>query len=417
MQLQIHERFRGTRDAEIAKSALSACVHCGFCNATCPTYLDLGDERDGPRGRIYLIKQLLETGTASEHTQKHLDRCLTCRSCETTCPSGVQYGRLLDVGRGILEQDLQRPWHEKIKRKLLMIVVPYPARFAFLLTLARMLRFVLPRAMRNKIPAAQQRDKSNSYSEPDAQAGSHDARTMLVLDGCAQAAATPATNAAARRVFKRMGIRLLSAPQAGCCGALHFHLGEQDPGKAFMRANIDAWWPYVERGIEAIVVTASGCGTTVKEYGEILADDEVYADKAARISSIARDLVEVLDNEHLESRARTSGLKRFALHCPCTLQHGQKLGSALENLLLRMGLEVVESENQHLCCGSAGSYSLLQPEISERLRERKIADLTQNLPDTILTANVGCQLHLASGTDVPVEHWIEAVDIATREAN
>lgn len=416
MQLKLSERFRDTREAKVAEPILSACVHCGFCNATCPTYLDLGDERDGPRGRIYLIRQLLETGAASMRTQTHLDRCLTCRSCETTCPSGVEYGRLLDVGRGILEQDLQRPWHERIKRKLLMFVVPHPARFAFLLTLARMLRFVLPRAMRRKIPAAQQHDDANSHSESSSQAGSEDARTMLVLDGCAQAAATPATNAAARRVFNRIGIRLVSAPQAGCCGALHFHLGEQDPGRALMRANIDAWWPYIESGIEAIVITASGCGTTVKEYGEILADDELYAVKAARISSLARDVAEVLENENLESLEHNSGLKRFALHCPCTLQHGQKLDGVLEKLLCRLGLEVVESENKHLCCGSAGSYSLLQPEISTRLRERKVADLTQNLPDTILTANVGCQLHLASGTDVPVRHWIEAIDMASRDA-
>lgn len=415
MQTIVHDRFRGTREAAVAESVLGACVHCGFCNATCPTYLDLGDERDGPRGRIYLIKQLLESGTASKRTQVHLDRCLTCRNCETTCPSGVQYGRLLDAGRGILERDLRRSWRESIMRTLIKLIVPYPSRFGFLLALARTLRFVLPPTLRAKLP----KTPALALAIDDSSGNSHTApsqlRTMLVLEGCAQAAATPATNAAARRVFERLGINLVAAPEAGCCGALHYHLGEHEPGKAFMRANIDAWWPFVEAGAEAIVITASGCGTTVKEYGELLADDARYAEKAARITSIARDIAEVIEAENPESLRLKDEPTRFALHCPCSLQHGQKFGGRLESLLKKLGLEIVESGDNHLCCGSAGSYSLLQPALSQRLRDRKIAALTQDSPQSILTANVGCQLHLASGTDVPVRHWIEAIDIASAD--
>lgn len=403
MHTRLHSRFENDGQAQAAAKVLSACVHCGFCNATCPTYLDLGDERDGPRGRIYLIKQLLEEGAATQRTQTHLDRCLTCRNCETTCPSGVQYGQLLDIGRGMLERDLRRPWREALLRWLLKSFVPHPKRLAAALTSARIVRPLLPKTLRAKIPAK----RATSMASVD----NHE-RKMLLLEGCAQAAVTPTTNAAARRVFGHLGISLIAAPQAGCCGALHYHMGEHDDGKAFMRANIDAWWPHIERGAEAIVMTASGCGVTVKDYGHLLADDSNYAHKASRVSELTRDIAEVLENEDLKDLQLSSDKTPYALHCPCTLQHGQQLGGRLEALLQSLGIQLVKTGEGHLCCGSAGSYSVLQPEMSQRLRERKLEALTTHSPDAILTANVGCQLHLAGGTDVPVRHWIEILDYA-----
>jgi glycolate oxidase iron-sulfur subunit len=359
------------------------------------------------------MKQLLETGSASERTQAHLDRCLTCRNCETTCPSGVQYGRLLDISRGILEQDLRRTWRESFVRGLIKFIVPWPRRFTFVLRIAQAFRFVLPAALAAKLPTRQSTDQAASHSQHAADTETAGMRRMIVLDGCAQAAATPGTNVAAQRVFRRLGIDLVSAPRAGCCGALHYHLGEHAPGRDFMRANIDAWWPLIERGAQCIVISASGCGTTVKEYGELLADDEQYAEKAAHVSSLARDIAEVLEAENLDNLPQADSSIRYSVHCPCTLQHGQRFGDKLERLLTRLGLRLVDSSDRHLCCGSAGSYSLLQPALSQRLRDRKLAALTEHAPDMILTANVGCQLHLASGTDVPVRHWIEAIDAAS----
>ena len=403
MYTQLHSRFTGSRDAEAARAVISACVHCGFCNATCPTYLDGGDERDGPRGRIYLIRQLLETGTATQRTQLHLDRCLTCRNCETTCPSGVQYGELLDVGRTILESDLRRSPRDAVLRWCVKQIVPHRRRFAFVLALARAARPLLPRALQAKVPEK----VAVAQTSPESLA-----RTMLVVDGCAQSAATPATNAAARRVFARLGISLITAPQEQCCGALHYHMGDHDRGRDFMRANIDAWWPYVEAGAEAIISTASGCGVTIKDYGSLLADDEHYSEKARRVASLVRDVAEVIENEDFNALKLTDNATRYALHCPCTLQHGQQLGDRLEGLLSRLGLQLVSCSDSHLCCGSAGSYSILEPRISQRLRDRKLAALTGDTPDVILTANVGCQLHLAGGTEVPVRHWIEVLDYA-----
>jgi glycolate oxidase iron-sulfur subunit len=406
MQTHIHDSLRDHPDATEAQDILRACVHCGFCNATCPTYLALADERDGPRGRIYLIKQLLETGTASTRTQAHLDRCLTCRNCETTCPSGVRYGRLADIGRGMLEQQLQRPFRERLVRFALRTVIPYANRFRAALAAARMLAPVLPRKLRARIPARQRLLPTSNRQH---------GRRMAMLDGCAQAAATPNTNRAAARVFDRLGISLDAADGAGCCGALAYHLGEHDAGKAFMRRNIDAWWPLLTSGAEAIVVAASGCAATIKEYGEILRDDPAYADRARRIAAATLDLSEALAREDLTAlRAEGSGEAgpKLAVHCPCTLQHAQRLGGHLESLLRKLGFDTVASRDAHLCCGSAGTYSVLQPEMSARLRDQKIAALSEHDPDRIVTANVGCQLHLAAATRVPVDHWIEVVDAA-----
>ena len=400
MQTSLTPDVLDTPEGREADAILRSCVHCGFCTATCPTYQLLGDELDGPRGRIYLIKQMLEGRAATRETRLHLDRCLTCRACETTCPSGVRYGRLADIGRGIAERRIARPWPERLYRHLLRTVIPHAGRFGTLLRIGRAVRPVLPRPLRTKIPAPQ---KAGTWPPP------RHARRMLVLAGCAQAGATPNTNAAAARVLDRLGISLVVAPAAGCCGALSQHLSAEAEARAFMRRNIDAWWPYVEDSIEAIVTTASGCGVMVKDYGTLLADDPEYAAKAARIAALARDLVEVLGAEDLtpltEKRRR-----RIAFHAPCTLQHGQRLAGTVESVLTKLGFDLTEVRDAHLCCGSAGTYSLLQPELSRRLRDAKLANLERPGPELIATANVGCQLHLQSAAGVPVKHWIELLD-------
>lgn len=393
-------------DIAEAETILRSCVHCGFCNATCPTYQLLGSELDGPRGRIYLIKEMLETGQASDKTRLHLDRCLTCRSCETTCPSGVNYGRLIDIGRETVENLAPRSLAEKLLRKAMLAVIPYTARMSVALKLARMLRPLLPQQLQKKIPA-----KQIASIVP---ATSH-ARRMLVLEGCVQPLGTPNTNAAAARVLDRLGISLVSAPSAGCCGALNQHLSDIDGARTMMRRNIDAWWPHVTNGIEAIVMTASGCGLMVKDYGHALKDDAAYADKAARISALTRDLSEIISGEILNQEnfgafAHIGHGIRVAYHSSCTLQHGQKLGGTVEAILQRCGFELTLVADSHLCCGAAGTYTLLQPALSRQLLDNKLAALQQAKPEMIATANVGCQMHLAGASDVPVRHWIELLE-------
>ncbi|MDD4978578.1 MAG: glycolate oxidase subunit GlcF [Gallionella sp.] len=386
-------------DIAEANAILRSCVHCGFCTATCPTYQLLGSELDGPRGRIYLIKDMLESGTATDKTRLHLDRCLTCRACETTCPSGVQYGRLIDIGRELVEEHAPRPLHQTLMRKALLRVLPYPARLKVALALGRLFKPLLPKRLASKIPAQQS-------ALPPLAASSH-ARHMLVLEGCVQPLSTPNTNAAAARVLDRFGIALINAPAAGCCGALNQHLSDSAGARDMMRNNIDAWWPYVERGAEAIVMSASGCGLMVKGYGAALRDDAKYAEKAARISALALDLVEVLSREDLSAFAHIGQGLRVAYHSSCTLQHGQKLGGTVESLLRSCGFELTDVANSHLCCGAAGTYTLTQPELSEQLLGNKITALEAGQPEVIVTANVGCQMHLASAGKVPVRHWIE----------
>lgn len=400
MQTEIHERFASVSGIDEADRILRTCVHCGFCNATCPTYLELGDERDGPRGRIYLIKQLLEGGPVSRQTQTHLDRCLTCRNCETTCPSGVEYGKLADFGRALVEREVARPLGERLKRWLLTQIVPYPRRFARALGTARALRPLLPAALRAKLPA---RQRAEAYTPRN------HARVMLVLSGCAQAAATPLTNVVAARVLDKLGITLVAAENAGCCGALSYHIGAHADGLAFMRRNIDAWWPAIEQGAEAIVACASGCGITIKDYGRALCDDPDYAEKAARVSALAKDIGEVLGGEDLSPLCATEPGKRVAFHCPCTLQHGQQLAGTVERVLERLGYSLTFVPNAHLCCGSAGSYSLLQPELSNALKAKKLTALAHDDPDIVVTANVGCQLHLDDPAGRRVRHWLELV--------
>lgn len=389
--------------AKEAADLLQSCVHCGFCNATCPTYQDMFDERDGPRGRIYLIKHMLESGEAGDATRTHLDRCLTCRACETTCPSGVQYGRLADAGRELMETVSGRSIGDRFLRRMIRLIFPYSRRVGALLFLGRIVKPILPRALGRQIPAKQTIASSLSPS-PSA------SRKMIVLGGCVQAAITPNTNEAARRVLGRCGIELIESRSAGCCGAVDYHLGAQNQGLDFARRNIDAWWPQIAAGTEAIVTTASGCGVMVKDYGVLLKDDDTYAARAARVSELAKDLSEVLEAEDLSVFRESTISARTAVHCPCTLSHGQKLGASLERILKRVGIPLAETTEKHLCCGSAGTYSLLQPDISQRLLTRKLAALSIDKPDQIVTANIGCQLHLATRSDVPVMHWIELLD-------
>ena len=403
MQTQISDRYRDTPQGQEADRILRACVHCGFCTATCPTYQLLGDELDGPRGRIYLIKQLLEGQPVTAKTQTHLDRCLTCRSCETTCPSGVQYGRLVDIGRELTDEAVPRSIVAQLQRLLLRKLVPFPRRFAPFYFLGQLVRPALPRALKAKLPLKQ---------PPGPRPNRTHTRKMLMLEGCVQSVATPITNAAAARVLDKLGIELIGAPEAGCCGAVSHHLSAVEEGRGFMRRNIDAWWPHIEAGAEAIVITASGCGATVKEYGHILKDDPHYAEKAARVSALARDLAEVLRDAPLPAANTAARPRKVAFHSPCTLQHGQKLDGVVEGILARAGFTLVPVADAHLCCGSAGTYSILQPKLSQQLLHNKLERLERDAPDVIATANIGCQMHLASAAGRPVRHWIELLDEA-----
>jgi len=405
MQTHLADFIRDTPQGQEAAAILRSCVHCGFCNATCPTYQLLGDELDGPRGRIYLMKQMLEGQPVTRVTREHLDRCLTCRNCETTCPSGVQYGRLIDIGREVVEQLSPRPLGERLLRIGLRWALASPTRFGSLLKLGRGVSWALPAALRGHLAS---RSPDSAALHPGYESLS---RRMLVLEGCVQPTLAPETNLAATRVLGYLGIQLIAAPGAGCCGALDQHLAALEAAKAAMRRNIDAWWPYLEAGAEAIVMTASGCGSTVKEYGHHLRDDPAYAEKAARVSSLTLDLAEVLAREDL-SRLRRGAPRRVAFHPPCSLQHGQKVRGVIEAILSGLGYELVPVTDSHFCCGSAGTYSLLQPELSGQLRERKLTHLQAAKPDLIATANIGCQSHLAAASGVPVVHWITLLENA-----
>ncbi|MBI2277545.1 MAG: glycolate oxidase subunit GlcF [Dechloromonas sp.] len=406
METHLADFIRDTPAGQEAEQILRSCVHCGFCTATCPTYQLLGDELDGPRGRIYLIKQVLEGQPVTEKTRLHLDRCLTCRSCETTCPSGVQYGHLLDIGRQVVEEKLPRRRSQALTRFVLRETLPRPAVFGPAVKLARMLRPLLPTVLADKLPPAA---AVNARPWPT---GSGRTRRMLALAGCVQPELAPNINAATARVLDRLGIELFEEKQAACCGALRFHLNDQAAAKDDMRRNIDAWWPHVEAGVEAIIVTASGCGVQVREYGHVLAHDAAYAEKAARISALCRDPSEILVAE----RDRLLGLfpggarGKLAFHSPCTLQHGLKIRGSIEEFLAAAGYSLTPVADGHLCCGSAGTYAVLQPELSSRLRHNKLAALNAGAPQAIATANIGCLTHLQAGSQLPVRHWIELID-------
>ena len=417
MQTALAEEFKSTREGQAAEAILRKCVHCGFCTATCPTYQLLGDELDGPRGRIYLMKQVLEGAPVTRKTQLHLDRCLTCRNCETTCPSGVQYGRLVDIGRHIVEQRVDRPAGERAVRWLLKEGLTSPL-FAPAMKIGQLVRPLLPSTLKAKVPAG-----TTARAWP----ASEHARKVLLLAGCVQPAMLPGINTATARVLDAAGIQAVVADGAGCCGAIRTHLNDHDGGLADMRRNVDAWWPYVQRGeIEAIVMNASGCGVTVKDYGHALAHDSAYADRARRIAELTKDLSELLPDllPALQERlahaaeaapARRTGPppKRLAFHPPCTLQHGQQLRGGVEQGLRALGFDVqVAAQESHLCCGSAGTYSVLQPALAYALRDRKLGHLAPLEPQVIVSANIGCIQHLQSGTPLPVRHWVEVVDDA-----
>jgi glycolate oxidase iron-sulfur subunit len=407
MQTKLSTEYKGTPDGEEAEAILRKCVHCGFCNATCPTYQVLGDELDGPRGRIYLIKQLLEGGDVTRSTQLHLDRCLTCRNCETTCPSGVEYGHLVEIGRRLVDQRVSRPLAEQGVRWLLKEGLTSPL-FAPALKAGQMLRPLLPQRLKSKVPAGAQRESR----PPRRESPREHARKVLLLGGCVQPSMRPQINAATVRVLDAAGIGTAFAADAGCCGALRTHLNDRVGGLADMRRNIDAWWPHLDKGIEAVVVNASACSQMIKEYGYELRHDRDYADKARRVSALTRDLSELLPDIRLALKDRLPRPgPRLAWHAPCTLQHGQEL-RGVEAELTALGFDVKVPPESHLCCGSAGTYSVLYPEIASELRNRKLGHLQPLGAECIVSANIGCIQHLQSGTTLPVRHWIEVIDEA-----
>lgn len=412
MHTELAAEFIGTPEGEKAKEVIANCVHCGFCNATCPTYQLLGDELDGPRGRIYLMKQMFEGKDVSDITQQHLDRCLTCRACETTCPSGVKYSELVEVGRRVMERKTNRSAAERAKRWGLKEMVARPAVFKRASAVGYSLKPMLPDSVKALLP-----------NRPDASrglpAGRHN-RTMLVLEGCVQPSLTPQTNAAAARVLDALGINLKSVPQAGCCGAVRHHMNDLEGAKVDARRNIDAWWPYIESSqAEAIVSTASGCGVQIEHYATLMADEPEYAEKAAKISSLSKDISLVVQEELLAIEAnavpQAKQPLKVAVQDPCSFQHALVNKGTVGPLLSRFGHKPVPVRDGHLCCGSAGTYSVLQPEISKQLRTRKIESLEVSSPDLIVTANVGCYGHLSAESKTPIKHWIEVVDDVLHE--
>lgn len=404
MQTELSDDIKDTRIGREADAILRSCVHCGFCTATCPTYQQLGDELDSPRGRIYLIKQMLEGNDVTARTQTHLDRCLSCRACETTCPSGVKYGRLLEIGREQIDQKITRTFTDRLVRKTLRTILPYPQRLKPLIKLSQHLKPLLPAALKRKVPLVQ--------PMTTAVAAAHH-RKMINLAGCAQSVIKPGTNGAAERILDRLGITLTTPPAAGCCGAVSYHLTQHEEGLAFMRRNIDAWWPLIDPAgdapHEAILITASGCGAMVKEYGDVLKDDPEYADKAALVSALAKDPCQVVANEDFSSLKLNIPNQKIAFQTPCTLQHAQQLNGRVEAILTQLGFTLTTVPDGHLCCGSAGTYSILQPKMSQTLRDNKLTALMSGQPDIIATANIGCQMQLESKSAIPVKHWLELI--------
>lgn len=399
MDLKLHESLENDADAERAAHAVRACVHCGFCLSTCPTYLDNRDERDSPRGRIYLLRELLQRGEGDRRTQYHLDRCLGCRACESSCPSGVHYDAIAHAGRQIMERQQQRSPAESALRWLLRLVVPYPRRFLPLLRTAQALRPLMPAALRQQIPERQ----APLRAPPEARTE----RQVLLLDGCVQSCATPRTNQATRLILARLGVLAVDTPEQGCCGALDAHLGHGNSARDAMRRNIDAWWPSIEGGAEAVLSTATGCGAQLAEYATMLADDPQYAEKARRIGELAMDLSEYLLAHGDSNRLSDARSVRVAVQIPCSQSHALKSANSVRELLEGRGYTLCATFDDHLCCGSAGTYSLLQPAMSRRLRQRKLSALGADSPDVIASANVGCQLHLKQASDIPVVHWTE----------
>jgi glycolate oxidase iron-sulfur subunit len=400
MQTNLDKRFQQDPSAEAIESILRKCVHCGFCNATCPTYQLRGDELDGPRGRIYQMKQYFEGAAATPETQLHLDRCLTCRSCETTCPSGVHYSRLLEIGREKIDKDLPRSGWQRFKRWAIVQLFNSGWTFRMLVRLGQTVAPVLPKVIGSSIPPKQ---------VPPEPLTTTNARRVLMLSGCVQPALTPNTNAMAGRVLDKLGISAIEIEDRHCCGAVGLHTSQAEQGKRQARRLIDLWWPHVEDGVEAIVTSASGCGVTVKEYGELFKNEPDFAQRAAKISDLACDISELIGRELEDKPSAKSISKRVAIHTPCTLQHGLGLKTSVEPILEKVGYQICRVEEAHICCGSAGTYSILQPALSKQLQANKQQALTVDKPDVIATANIGCQLHIGNGSEVPVVHWVELV--------
>jgi len=408
METHLADFIRHTTAGREAEEILRRCVHCGFCTATCPTYQLLGDELDGPRGRIYLIKQVLEGVEPTEKTRLHLDRCLSCRSCETTCPSGVQYTRLLDIGREVVEQKVPRTGSDAFMRGTLKNLLPRATLFGVAMKLGQSVRLLLPGALRAKVPPLS--------SAGPAPRRSH-ARKLIALAGCVQPSMYPNVNGATRRVLDRLGIEMIEPAGAGCCGAVRAHLNAAEGAREDARRNIDAWWPLLEAGAEGLVMTASGCGSHVLEYAHLLQEDPDYALKAARVVLATRDISEVVAAEEAglasvlqACRPLPESERLLAFQSPCSLQHALKIRGTVELLLSAAGYTLTAVADSHLCCGSAGTYSVLQPEISKHLQANKIAALTAGGPAAIASANVGCIGHLQGATALPVRHWIELLD-------
>jgi len=398
MQTKISKQYKIIPEYEIADKILRSCVHCGFCTATCPTYQLLGNELDSPRGRIYLIKQVLEGGEVTRKTQLHLDRCLTCRACETICPSGVEYGHLLDIGRKYVDKNIKRSFLDKFKRTILMSILPYPKRFSALFNLACYFNFLLPSNLKLIKPAKVKfkfNKKQNQYS-----------RKMILLSGCVQPTLAPQINAATIQLFNNLNIQLIETPECRCCGAVTHHLSDENKTFNTIKRNIDSWWPLIQSGVEAIIVNASGCSVMVKDYGFIMHSDPSYSKKAQVISSLCKDISEIIHGENLTPYKNNSNI-RIAFHAPCTLQHGMKLNGIVENILETAGYQLTTINDKHLCCGSAGTYSILQSKISNQLVKNKINNIESACPELIVTANIGCLHHLQSKTSLKVKHWVE----------
>ncbi|MBS0328007.1 MAG: glycolate oxidase subunit GlcF [Proteobacteria bacterium] len=403
MEIRLAPQYAGTPQGEEAEAIVRTCVHCGFCLATCPTYQLLGDELDSPRGRIYLMKQVLEGAAPTAKTQLHLDRCLTCRSCETTCPSGVRYGRLVDIGRRVVEERVARSPFADAKRAALRRGLLSKSLFGAALSVGRYMKAWLPAGVAASVPDAR---PAGPWPAP------RHARRVLIMKGCVQPALAPDIDAATARVLDRAGISAIGIEAGGCCGAVSYHLSAHDEARAIARRNVDAWWPEIERGAEAIVVTASGCGVMLHEYDHLLAGDAAYAEKGRRIAALARDPAEIVRDAWPALHPRGSDPSPVAFHSPCTLQHGLAIRGLVERILADCGYRLTPVADAHLCCGSAGTYSLLQPALARQLKSNKLHALEAGAPQTIATANIGCLTHLQSGTQLPVRHWIELVDRA-----
>jgi glycolate oxidase iron-sulfur subunit len=407
METHLADWLKDTTDGVEAENILRKCVHCGFCTATCPTYQLLGDELDGPRGRIYLIKQVLEGKAPTVATQTHLDRCLTCRNCESTCPSGVQYGRLVDIGRKLVDEKVERPLSQRIVRTALREGLTARWLFEPAMKIGKAVRPMLPASLQAKVP--ENRNKGTWPTQTHA-------RKVLMLNGCVQPAMMPTIDFATARVLDALGIQATIETRSGCCGAIRHHLNDHHGSHADIKRNIDAWWPHIEQGIEAIVVNASGCGAMVSEYGYLLRDDADYKVKAAKVSELFKDIVTYIAplgaqlQSLVQTSRKTSGSTKAAYHPPCTQQHGLKIKGDVEKLLVQLGIDLKPVADSHLCCGSAGTYSVTQPVLSKQLRDNKLDNLQAGQPEVILSANIGCLTHLQSGTATPVRHWIEWLD-------